>query len=160
MCSMLSFCLYCKQLFSSLANTTSTLTNSLSFVPPPFLYASVSPSSAMPSTVRALLLGPSGVASPEWFIVFPDFFECSQLLRLPRSPPHFHHWDITVPFTGLTSTDHCAGLADMFCHVPWQQESEFDRCGFLKTDKISVQKLQKFLSSDHRIVAWQKTAFS
>ncbi len=52
-----------------------------------------------------LLLGPSGIISPRWFVVFSGFFECSQPLHLPPSPPdkneggNFHHWHITVPFT-------------------------------------------------------------
>lgn len=44
--------------------------------PPP----STSPSSAIPSTVLAFLLWPSGIASPAWFIVLPG---CSQ-----HSGPH------------------------------------------------------------------------
>lgn len=50
--------------------------------PPP----STTPLSAIPSAVLALLLWPSDIASPEWFIVLPG---CSQHFGPCSSPPSF-----------------------------------------------------------------------
>ena len=78
--------------------------------------SSISPSVISYSIHRARsLLGPSGVAAPEWFIVFPGLFECSQHLCEPLAPPplwqqrgrNLTPWDITVLCNLLTSTRHC-----------------------------------------------------
>ena len=85
--------------------------------PPSFTPAS----SAILSTILALLLGPSGIASPARFIVLPGFSQQSGphsstlLPALLKKNEYFHHWDFIGQFTEVENQPavYSADMGDM-----------------------------------------------